>query len=223
MQSSSTTHQRRKTKLIDRSLQLRFASRLSIILVANLVLFLVLSVMTPAAVSLLAGKPIEGAFDSLLRLEYVFSAVLVPLVICFLSMLAYGFRETLKVAGPNYRFRNVLQHLRSRRIPQGLRIRDNDYLQETAEEFNEALGILHTSLADLQNLCRRADQALQGADPSPESIAKAREFTAQMRASLEHFTFLGIVPPGEVIGSAADAIEPLEEVPAQQPVAASGA
>ena len=150
--STPVRTRRRKQILVDQDLQIRFVIRLGLILCANLGLFLSLAVTAPAALAFLAGEPVIGALDAMMRWDVLVYGVVLPLAATFLCMFGQGLRETFRIAGPNNRFRQVMEGLHTLHIPRGVRIRRSDLLQDTAGAMDVALITLHDRIAELRAL-----------------------------------------------------------------------
>ncbi|MBL8842824.1 MAG: hypothetical protein JNL90_15000 [Planctomycetes bacterium] len=187
------TPDRRTTLLVDRKFQLRLIGRLALILAANLVLFFALSIGMPAAVGFVGGAPTWGILELFTRLDLLALAVLLPLAGTFLVLLGQGLRETLRIAGPEVRLRQVFGELRSLRLPRAVAIRRDDHLQETVRDLSAALGALHGHVETMQAVARAAADA-----PAERSLAKWRE----LGALVQQFTLLGALPDADGAGKA---------------------
>lgn len=138
---------RRKKVLIDREFQLGFIWRLGGVLFFYLLVFLMVSVVAPVGFTL-AGSEAEWAMmEVAYRVQVLLNLVLAPMVCTFLCLFVHGVLETFRIAGPNYRFKAVFGDLSRGRLPRGVQIRANDYLQDTARDLNEALISVHDRVA----------------------------------------------------------------------------
>lgn len=149
-----TTHEKRKRKLIEPRIQLRFAliflttSALAVLVQTMVVCYLMLGIadrLTHDGVELKSHLP-----DVLAGSLLCTSVLLVPLT------LAVGIKSSHKVVGPLYRFRLYLSELAAGSKPQPCRIREDDELQDFCELLN------------------RATEPLRRADPAP-AAAPTRE------------------------------------------------
>jgi hypothetical protein len=190
MKPSVEGDNRRHRFLVDGEMQLRLISRLVIILAANLALFVALAIMMPAAVGYFGGSPQWGVFEAMRRGDVLATTLLLPLGCSFLCFFGQGFRETLKIAGPNYRFRSVFRDLAALRISRGVRIRKNDYLQSTANELHAGLERLHDEVATLRRLAR------YGAAADPDEAKRSLD---ELVKRLDAFTLLSCAPECRVV------------------------
>jgi hypothetical protein len=182
---------RRHRFLVDGEMQLRLIARLVILLIVNLALFVSLVILMPAAVGYFGGSPQWGFIEALRRGSTLATTLLLPLGCSFLCFFGQGFRETLKIAGPNYRFRSVFRDLAALRIPRGVRIRKNDYLQSTANELHAGLERLHDEVATLRRLAR------YGAAAEPDEAKRSLD---ELVKRLDAFTLLSCAPECRVVG-----------------------
>ena len=185
---------RRTMLLVDRKFQLRLVARLGLILVANLVLFFALSVAMPAAVGYVGGAPSWGILELFTRLDLLALSVLLPLAGTFLVLLGQGLRETLRLAGPEVRFRQVFRELQALRLPSGVSIRRDDHLQETARELSTTLAALHAHVGEMQRVAREAAAA-----PADRALPRWRE----LGELVQRFTLLSALPERDRAGTAA--------------------
>lgn len=180
----------RRRTLLERLLtrsdpELRLFARLAVVLTASLFLFAALALVMPAAAGLVAGVPAWGITELLARGRLLGFGVVLPLACTFLCLLGFGVHEIMKVAGPDFRVRDVAQRLQELCIPRGLRTRRGDYLQRTTRELNLGLERLHDEIAALQQLAR----ASEGADAQRCVLA-----LQQIRLRLEGFTLVSHAP-----------------------------
>lgn len=112
------------------------------------------------------GKLTENAPTTISRLtleRLVFDAnsqlVVSSILIIFIAVIATGFFGVFflhRVAGPVYRFRQVLKKMGSGEIPGDVRLRKRDFFKETADELNRVIQLLR----ELDNTSKKMDQVL---------------------------------------------------------------
>src|SRR3989344_5597193 len=71
--------------------------------------------------------------------------VVISILIIFLAVIATGFFGVFflhRIAGPVYRFRQVLKRMGSGEIPPEVRLRRKDFFKETADELNRVIHVL---------------------------------------------------------------------------------
>ena len=212
--------QKRSKVLIDREFQLRFISRLGVVLFFYLLVFLLISVVAPVAFTLMSDAPDWALTETAFRVEVLLRLILAPLLCTFLCLFAHGVIETFRIAGPNFRFKAVLRDLAKLRLPRGVTTRRGDYLRDTAAEFDKALIVLHDGVRDLKRLSTEASartrEALQDA-PQGEATTAALAALDEMAKRLARFELVSAAPqcrplegdgaPGEPIVEAAVALE----------------
>ncbi len=186
---------KRTQVLVDRKFQIQFVTRLAVVLASSLALFFVLSVMAPAAFGLFGGNPNWGVMKAVFRAEVLLYAVALPLICTFLCLFGQGIRETFRIAGPNQRFRIVFQDMANLQIPRGVRIRKDDYLQETAQDMSTALATIHREVASLQFLSEQAVELLDAEQESgQETSAQLRDLIQQIHRSADRFELVTEAP-----------------------------
>ena len=212
--------QKRSKVLIDREFQLRFISRLGVVLFFYLLVFLLISVVAPVAFTLMSDAPDWALTETAFRVEVLLRLILAPLLCTFLCLFAHGVIETFRIAGPNFRFKAVLRDLAKLRLPRGVTTRRGDYLRDTAVEFDKALIVLHDGVRDLKRLSTEASartrEALQDA-PQGEATTAALAALDEIAKRLARFELVSAAPqcrplegdgaPGEPIVEAAAALE----------------
>ncbi len=176
---------RRRSILVDRRFQFAIVSRLAVILAANAVLFFALAIGMPAAIGYLSGFPSWGILELFSRVELLAFAVLLPMACTFFCLMGQGLRETLRIAGPEFRFRQVFRQLKQLRLPRGVQIRKEDHLQTTSNELHQCLVALHDEVAQLQLMAREA-----AASESAQALARWRKVGER----LERFTLQSCAP-----------------------------
>ena len=71
--------------------------------------------------------------------------VVTSILIIFIAVIATGFFGVFflhRIAGPVYRFRQVLKRMGTGEIPQEVQLRKRDFFKETAEELNKVILLL---------------------------------------------------------------------------------
>ena len=71
--------------------------------------------------------------------------VVTSILIIFIAVIATGFFGVFflhRIAGPVYRFRQVLKRMGTGEIPQEVQLRKRDFFKETAEELNKVIVLL---------------------------------------------------------------------------------
>ena len=154
----------RRQLLVDRPFQLRVISWLALILLVDLALFVGLAIAGPIAFGFLIGEPSPESLPTRLQVDTVLLALVLPLLCTFLCLFAQGLRVTFRIAGPCYRFRQVFRDLAELQIPRGVRIRETDFLQETAKELDQCLRALHEEVLELRTQAQEAFHRMEDSD-----------------------------------------------------------
>lgn len=112
------------------------------------------------------GNLTENAPTTMSRLtleRLVFDAnsqlVVSSILIIFIAVIATGFFGVFflhRVAGPVYRFRQVLKKMGSGEIPGNIQLRKKDFFKETADELNRVIQLLR----ELDSTSQKMDQVL---------------------------------------------------------------
>jgi hypothetical protein len=214
---------KRSMVLIDREFQLRFISRLGVVLFFYLLVFLLISVVAPVAFTLLGDAPDWALTETAFRVEVLLRLILAPLLCTFLCLFAHGVIETFRIAGPNYRFKAVLRDLAKLRVPRGVTTRRGDYLRDTAVEFDKALIVLHDGVRDLKRLSTEASartrEALQDA-PQGEAAAAALAALDEIGRRLARYELVSAAPQCRPLEGDGAPVEPMVEAVAAGTVAA---
>lgn len=186
---------RRKSVLIQPTFQVRALARLGLILAADFVLFLALVVATPVAIGWVTGTTNWGVLESMQRLDLLTVGFLLPMLCTMVCLLGQGLSWSFRIAGPLFRFEQILHDLQRLRIPRGVTIRRSDYLQETAAVFDETLECLHREVATLQSASTNAVQQLEEAGAAgDERLTKAYQAARDLNTRLSRFTLMGVAP-----------------------------
>ena len=109
-------------------------------------------------------------------------------------MFGQGVRETFRIAGPIYRFKQVFGDLRKLRIPRGVRVRKDDYLKDAADEFELSLIALHDEVAGLKRMARGATRVLKSEAEPMHRLQQVEGLVRQMNDSLGKFQLLTAAP-----------------------------
>lgn len=127
---------RRRTGLVDRKFQLGLAWRLVVAMTGFFVAGIVL-VFAPSALVLLTGsnlKALEPAAEEFLILH---RRIWPAAIFSFAAVFVYCLVFSRRIAGPVYRIDTVLRQMLRGEFPAGIRFRDNDYFQPTAQLLSE--------------------------------------------------------------------------------------
>ena len=126
---------KRKEYLVDRTFQIRFASRLL------LAVFLIASISACfSSVLLWKGlyQPEEGVQTSLATALIAVSAtLLVELLLAIPIIVVFSVRQTHRILGPMNRIRQALAAIGRGEFPQRIRLRQGDALEDLAEAVNQ--------------------------------------------------------------------------------------
>jgi len=215
---------RRRIVLVDRDFQLRFIGRFAGLLLFYLVLFLIISMVAPVGISLLGGSDDWAMMETAFRVDVLLRMVLAPLLCTFLCVFAHGVLETFRVAGPHYRFRQVFKDLKGGTVPRGVKIRKDDYLQETCRAFDGALVSLHDRIGQMQGQSRRLSHLMEAASSGdPEAVQAAAQAQAELHQALHAFELVGGAPGNQPLSPAGEdsslPVEPVAAEPSREPVA----
>lgn len=152
---------RRKSRLVNSSLQYRFLAML-LIYITILVLFMALVIFVPDMVQMGdQSKSLDlraAAADRLLS-KHIWVWPGVFIIIFIISF--HSFRSFFRVAGPLNRFHTVLDGVAKGEVTSSMRIRAKDYLGQEAETLNEMLQVLTEKLGDIQQAGEIALESLK--------------------------------------------------------------
>jgi hypothetical protein len=157
----SKPKRRRRTYMVDKSLQYRFLA-LVLIYGGIIVVFLAAFLFMPDILRMqdpsLNLEVRASAADKILTLHArVWPAVIA--LVCVIGL--HSFRIFHRLVGPLYRFRVVFGQVRDGDLNYPVRIRDRDYLHKEEEALNEMLEVLHGKLKDIQGGCHDALRSFQ--------------------------------------------------------------
>lgn len=158
----ATVRQRRR--FIVEGFQTAFLLTL-VVWVAGWLVVLAAGVLAPAIVPMLAGRPEHAdpaVADALLSLHDSGSLPLAgssssaspPVLV----------RETHRVAGPLYRFRQVFRTIASGDLSLRVRVRDGDYLTQEADELDRMVVALRDCVSHMQHSIDRVAAAVEALD-----------------------------------------------------------
>ena len=134
---SKHSDNRRTNRVIDPSFQRGVMKRVGGMALFYFLFCLFVSVAMPIAIAIVTSERESALAQVAFRLEVMFKVLLAPLAVTFIALWVHGMQETFRIAGPNYRFKVVLAQLRDRCIPRGVKIREDDSLQDTARAFDQ--------------------------------------------------------------------------------------
>jgi general secretion pathway protein G len=98
-----------------------------------------------------------------------------PLAGFFAGLAVVVVRETHRVAGPLYRFRQVFRRVAEGDVAEGVKVRDRDYLVEEAAEFDRMIAGIRSRASTVQLALARAAAALDALDRGETSSSPHRE------------------------------------------------
>jgi hypothetical protein len=212
--------ERRGKILIDRDFQLKFIGRLGGLLFFYLLLFLVIAIVAPVVFTFLGDPPEWALMETAFRVEVLLRLILAPLVCTFLCVFAHGVLETFRIAGPNYRFKQVFGAVQKLRVPRGVQVRKGDYLQDTAKEFDAALVAVHDQFRAMRDETRAAAAKVRAAFGRVEGEAATEAFEAMAR--VEHLAErCELVGPAPRCAPMDAPVEPTPVAPVETAAAAS--
>ena len=141
---------RRRKHFIDKSLQTKYLVLTILMLLIYTFLFVVILIF-PYVVPLSADYPIEEQAKAARMLLALNKSIWPALGTVIVSMSVVSVFITHKIAGPVYRFKQVLGEVASGNLDISIKLRGHDDLKELAEDLNGTIGEL-----------RRLTQALRG-------------------------------------------------------------
>ena len=159
MSKPSFKRKRRKI-VIDPKFQFALMGKLGLLLVCYFTIFLMVPVVTPLVLGLWDEPVNDKYLEVATQAIGVQSNAIVPLLFTFVFLFLHGIVLTFHLAGPHFRFRQVLQDVKQGRIPRGVRIRKGDYFQATARDLDESLCALHDRIAQAKVSGHRAMEML---------------------------------------------------------------
>lgn len=145
--------------LINRPLQREFTLvmlgiMMSAAFAVGMVIHFTLSHLTEFAPNTISRITLERmVFDA--NSQLVVSAILI-IFIAVIATGSFGIFFLHRVAGPVYRFRQVLSKIGSGQIPGEVHLRKKDFFKETAEEINRVIQLLK----ELEGISKKMDQVV---------------------------------------------------------------
>jgi methyl-accepting chemotaxis protein len=109
-----------------------------------------------------------------------------------------------RIAGPLYRFKTLFHTIGAGNLYQRAKLREHDYLQREAGDFNAMLEQLEQKIESLNVHCANVTQAYEdvarlthGRSPSPlnDALLTLEEEVRQFKAGLEEFRLRTPQPP----------------------------
>ncbi len=207
----------RRRMLIDRDFQLRFVMRMASLLFCYLTLFLGLAVIIPSVLAALKvstqmAQWVQYGKD--FRWAILLTLVALPLAGTVTCLFLHGVRETFRIAGPKYRFDVTLEELKKLNIPRGVKVRENDYLRDTAQRFDEAVIALHDTFTTLKAEMVNVAKALTEL-PANESPQARQKLESSLRVIQQQLDRVQVDPNGNAPSITSQAvvapIEPMDE------------
>lgn len=122
---------RRRTKIVDRRLQFGIALRLLLVLSAMLAAGIVLA-FAPSFYVLATTDDLKSLEPASIEFLLLHKRLWPAMLFSFAGIFFYTLRFSHRIAGPMHRINSVLEALLEDRKPQTLKLREGDYLQETA-------------------------------------------------------------------------------------------
>ena len=203
--SHSFPQRRQKKVLIATDFQLRLISRLLLPMVFYTLFFSLLTLLGPMILNQFGGAP-WAAEELATRIRTLVQLVGLPVLAALLCLFGHGVFETFKIAGPNYRLRKTCERLARLDVPPGVQIRKGDYLEDTAQAMDEALGVLNERIRKLQETARTALEASRESKAGEPDRARVRDEAIE--------SFHELIQDFEVGPASArtepEAVEPLE-------------
>lgn len=172
------------------AVQPRLLFRLLLCWLVAVVLLVALAVLPPALCGLLGGVPEFGWLETQLRLGVLGSLVALPLLGGLTLFFAFALHETFRFAGPCFRFRTVFHDLSELRVPAGVKIRDDDYLQDLAQDLDHGLGRIQAQLHESHELSTRVQELIRRAERDGESSPDLALVAEQLHHALSQFDLL---------------------------------
>ena len=99
------------------------------------------------------------------------------LFITLIVLGAFGIFFLHRIAGPVYRFRQVLRRLNENEVPKPIKLREGDFFTEVVSEFNRYLERIKFE-RDKSDLIREKIDELMAANPSGGAAQPAQELKA---------------------------------------------
>lgn len=126
------------------------------------------------------------------------------IAVTFLGLLLHSMYFMHRIAGPLYRFKALFHAIGAGNLYQRAKLREHDYLQKEAGDFNAMLDQLEQKIESLNVQCANVTQAyedvarlIQGRSPSPvdDTLLNLEEEVRQFKTSLDGFRLRAPQPP----------------------------
>lgn len=126
------------------------------------------------------------------------------IAVTFLGLLLHSIYFMHRIAGPLYRFKALFHTIGAGNLYQRAKLREHDYLQREAGDFNAMLDQLEQKIESLNVQCANVTQAyedvarlIQGRSPSPlnDTLLTLEEEVRQFKTGLNEFRLRAPQPP----------------------------
>ena len=126
------------------------------------------------------------------------------IAVTFLGLLLHSMYFMHRIAGPLYRFKALFHTIGAGNLYQRAKLREHDYLQKEAGDFNAMLDQLEQKIESLNVQCANVTNAyedvarlIQGRSPSPlnDALLTLEEEVRQFKADLNEFRLRAPRPP----------------------------
>jgi hypothetical protein len=126
------------------------------------------------------------------------------IAVTFLGLLLHSMYFMHRIAGPLYRFKTLFHTIGAGNLYQRAKLREHDYLQREAGDFNAMLEQLEQKIESLNVHCTNVTHAykdvarlIQGRPPSPlnDALLTLEEEVRQFKADLNEFRLRTPQPP----------------------------
>ena len=162
-----------------------------VVWVAGWLVVLAAGVMVPAIWPILAGRPEDADQTVASTLLLLHDRLWLPLLVFFVGLTLVLIRETHRVAGPLYRFRQVFRTIASGDLSLRVRVREGDYLIQEADELDRMVTALRDRVSHMQQSVHRVVAAIESLDKQgllpPDTMHALRESATNARAEAHAF------------------------------------
>lgn len=139
---------RRRTRIVDRRFQLGIALRLLLVLTAMLAAGIFLA-FAPSFYVLATTDDLKSLESASVEFLMLHKRLWPAMLLSFAGIFIYSLYFSHRIAGPLHRFNSILRTLLEDRDPDILKIRDGDYLRETAELLERLANKIRASRQNL--------------------------------------------------------------------------
>ena len=180
--------QRRKNYLIKKSFQFSFSFKFIILLFIESVLIIGLFIY------LSSDTLTTGFSNSILTVQTTQNFFLVPLVL-FSLIVFVGITITAlivftlishKIAGPLYRFEEVLKQVNGGDLTSNFKLRNADQLEEFQNELNSVIHTLNDKIGNLKNELRELQEIVRQ-NNDPDFLTKVDQKMQQIQKQIDFF------------------------------------